>query len=61
MKIDKKLFGRDIGLRSTFLKYDPCVTGLKHSVECEDCMVSLISDRFLGELLKMSMIKKSIN
>ncbi len=48
MKIDKKLFGRDIGMRSTFLKYDPCVTGPKHSVECEDCMVSLISDRFLG-------------
>lgn len=43
MKIDKKLFGRDIGMRSTFLKYDPCVTGPKCSIECEDCMISLSS------------------
>ena len=58
MKIDKKLFGRDIGMRSTFLKYDPCVTGPKCSLECEDCMVSLISDRFLGEKFAEQVLSK---
>jgi len=41
----EKLFGRDIGMRSTLCKYDPCVTGPRRTLECENCMVSLISDR----------------
>jgi hypothetical protein len=40
----KKLFGRDLNMRSTFQKYDPDVSGLKHDIKSDNCMVSLISD-----------------
>ena len=53
-----KLFGRDIGMRSTFLKYDPCVTGTRPTIECDDSMVSLISDRFLGEKFAREVLSK---
>ncbi|MCJ7570749.1 MAG: EVE domain-containing protein [Candidatus Thermoplasmatota archaeon] len=56
--MNKKLFGRDSDMRSTFLKYDPCVTGQYCTVECKDCMVSLISDRFLGEKFAKEVLSK---
>lgn len=54
----KKLFSRDLSMRSTFCKYDPDVTGNKPIVECDDCMVSLISDRFLGEKFSREILSK---
>lgn len=54
----KKMFGRDKSMRSTFLKYDPCVRGPKCTVRCEDCMVSLISDRFLGKKFAEEVLSK---
>lgn len=58
-EITKKLFGRDIGMRSTFCKYDPCVIGEKKPiVQCDNCMVSLISDRFLGQKFTDEVLSK---
>jgi len=55
----QKLFGRDMGMRSTFVNYDPCVTGkTASSVKCPGCMVSLISDRFLGERFTKEVLSK---
>jgi hypothetical protein len=48
----KKLFVWDPGMRSTAKKFDPCVIpkGKKGcDLKCEDCRITLISDRFLGE------------
>jgi uncharacterized Fe-S cluster-containing radical SAM superfamily protein len=58
----RKMFGRDMGMRSTFVNYDPCVTGkTATSVKCQDCMVSLISDRFLGERFTKEVLSKKYN
>ena len=48
----KKAFVWDPTMRSSALKYDPCVIpkGKKScKLKCEDCVISLIADRFLGE------------
>lgn len=46
----KKLFALDLGMRSTACNYDPCIVGdTRPKVVCDDCKVTFISDRFLGE------------
>lgn len=48
-------------MRSTFKRYDPCVTGHDCTLKCEGCMVSLISDRFLGERFTKDVLSKKFS
>lgn len=47
----KKAFVWDPVMRSSAMKYDPCVVfdGNICKIKCEDCKITLIADRFLGE------------
>lgn len=54
----RKMFGRELSMRSTFCKYDPDVSGPKNTVHPENWMVSLISDRFLGEKFTKNILSK---
>jgi len=48
----RRLFALDLSMRSTACNYDPCIVSDergKPSVLCDDCKVTFISDRFLGE------------
>lgn len=48
----KKAFVWDPQMRSSALKYDPCILRTKKGKTktlCEDCTITLIADRFLGE------------
>ncbi|MEM0330721.1 MAG: hypothetical protein QXW84_05045, partial [Archaeoglobaceae archaeon] len=59
----KKAFGWDPSMRSSALKYDPCIVpanGRKNSCKilCEDCTITLISDRFLGKEFAETILAK---
>lgn len=60
----KKLFVWDPAMRSTAFKFDPCIIpkGKKGcTTKCEDCKITLISDRFLGEEFHRKTFGKYLN
>lgn len=49
--IMEKAFVWDPVMRSSAIKYDPCIIpqGNRCKTECQDCKITLIADRFLGD------------
>jgi len=59
----KRLFALDLSMRSTACNYDPCIVSDKSGkpkVLCDDCKVTFISDRFLGEDFQRKIIGRAI-
>ena len=56
----KKAIVWDPVMRSSAQKYDPCIKleGGKCKIECEDCKITLIADRFLGEEFQKEILGK---
>lgn len=58
----KRLFALDLSMRSTACNYDPCIISDDRGrpcVLCDDCKVTFISDRFLGEDFQRKVIGKA--
>ncbi len=56
----QKEFIWDPNMRSSALKYDPCLNkkGSKCSLQCSDCKLTLIADRFLGKEFQQEVLGK---
>ena len=53
----EKAFVWDPVMRSSALKYDPCIAQ-RGKIECEDCKITLIADRFLGHEFQREILGK---
>lgn len=56
----EKLFVQYPNFRSSTYKYDPCVVD-KSTLQCEDCRIQIISDRFLGPEFMSKVMKGTYN
>ncbi|MEM7818142.1 MAG: EVE domain-containing protein [Candidatus Aenigmatarchaeota archaeon] len=56
----KKAFVWDPMMRSSAIKYDPCVSfdGKTGKIKCDNCTITLIADRFLGKEFQKEILSK---
>ena len=53
----EKAFVWDPVMRSSAIKYDPCIVK-KGVIQCDDCKITLIADRFLGKEFHRNILGK---
>lgn len=54
----EKAFVWDPVMRSSAIKYDPCISEDGKRIKCEDCKITIIADRFLGKEFQQEILGK---